>query len=391
MATRRSLGGLGAASTLPRHRNGSKLACEPCRVRKVACDHQLPVCSRCQNGRTPSSCVYIVDRRRQRRRLPSKSPAAPLSLSPLGNGQLRGPASQDLPPRASHNGVGYLGATNFAVVFQDSQTIFPLQVGNSGLDDLPPPDPIETAHPDAMALAVLQSIPDHATCKSLFDHYVNPLNGWFRLGAQLIMERLWLTYGLSLADPRSTTGLEQMAKTVWKNTSTPLGEDFASAKDWLGAFTGQNLRWESLGLLFCYWASGAKFVTDQGDLSEPAQIHGVDQRQTFLKYKRSASMCLELCKKGSTANLLHALLLYRYSGIEAAATGDLSKSFNILRLRILDTNRSVYRHADVEGSRRGCGHEHLSWGARHTANNDTRPFRHVGDATTTVHHGLQNG
>ncbi|KAI1039662.1 hypothetical protein LB505_008338 [Fusarium chuoi] len=47
------------SSPLVTRRNGKKQACEPCRRRKVACDHGYPICRRCRkrpNG--ASACHY---------------------------------------------------------------------------------------------------------------------------------------------------------------------------------------------------------------------------------------------------------------------------------------------------------------------------------------------
>jgi hypothetical protein len=43
----------------PAHRrNGKAASCEPCRKAKIACDHERPVCKRCQHRGLNSSCFY---------------------------------------------------------------------------------------------------------------------------------------------------------------------------------------------------------------------------------------------------------------------------------------------------------------------------------------------
>lgn len=46
-------------SGLPRRRNGKEQACEPCRKAKIACDHTLPVCTRCKRRKITDKCVYM--------------------------------------------------------------------------------------------------------------------------------------------------------------------------------------------------------------------------------------------------------------------------------------------------------------------------------------------
>jgi hypothetical protein len=41
-----------------RRRNGKEQACEPCRKGKLACDHTVPVCSRCVRRKITAKCVY---------------------------------------------------------------------------------------------------------------------------------------------------------------------------------------------------------------------------------------------------------------------------------------------------------------------------------------------
>lgn len=174
-------------------------------------------------------------------------------------------------------------------------------------------------------LKILRSIPDRATCNWLFGHHMNPHYGWWRLGAQVLNERLWTTYSGALEETRTTQRLIPVAKALCQNSSRLFREDFDNANDWLRSFSGPNLRWESLGLLFCYWALGTRSLTKDADLRDAEHLRGRDWLQMFLKYKLGASMCLEMCKSGSTGNLLLALLLYRYSVVESVVTGDLSK------------------------------------------------------------------
>lgn len=46
-------------SSLPTTRNGRLQACEPCRKRKLACDHALPACSRCRKRDQVADCTYV--------------------------------------------------------------------------------------------------------------------------------------------------------------------------------------------------------------------------------------------------------------------------------------------------------------------------------------------
>lgn len=43
-----------------RGRNGRLQACEPCRKRKVSCDHGVPICRRCRARNNAGDCVYLA-------------------------------------------------------------------------------------------------------------------------------------------------------------------------------------------------------------------------------------------------------------------------------------------------------------------------------------------
>lgn len=62
-----SMDGLQSSTTPPsalgtpgRRRNGRLQACEPCRKRKVSCDHATPVCRRCRARNNADGCVYLL-------------------------------------------------------------------------------------------------------------------------------------------------------------------------------------------------------------------------------------------------------------------------------------------------------------------------------------------
>jgi hypothetical protein len=86
------------------------------------------------------------------------------------------------------------------------------------------------------------------------------------------------------------------------------------------------MRWESLGLLFCYWALGTKALPENAELRDTQQLRDMDRRRLLSKYAVAAGMCVDMCKTGSTANSLLAILLYRYSVVQSIISGDASES-----------------------------------------------------------------
>lgn len=92
-------------------RNGKEKACEPCRKGKLACDHSVPVCSRCIRRKITSKCVYHpapMTKARESQASTSSSLGEPIpSLSPSTIIQGKSPAqrlhSNSLPSKSGHN------------------------------------------------------------------------------------------------------------------------------------------------------------------------------------------------------------------------------------------------------------------------------------------------
>src|SRR6478736_3147292 len=97
--------------------NGRPQACDPCRARKVACDHGQPTCSRC--GKRNETCVYTVSGatvKKQRLRSPVRTEHQPP------------PPSTDSTPSPAV-APGYLGFTSHNAVFEETRNSLSLVHG----------------------------------------------------------------------------------------------------------------------------------------------------------------------------------------------------------------------------------------------------------------------
>ncbi|KAH3001166.1 hypothetical protein KXW60_008083, partial [Aspergillus fumigatus] len=82
-----------------------------------------------------------------------------------------------------------------------------------------------------LGAAILQHIPGERDFSTLFSKHVNPNDGWIRLAAHHSSERMWNIFRPALI--------------------RRLTDDFLT----LAAHI--SMRWETLGILFTYWAFGA--------------------------------------------------------------------------------------------------------------------------------------
>lgn len=332
---------------LPRRRNGRPQACEPCRRRKVACDHALPICSRCRRGNIPSKCIYLVDGRP----LVSSPGSAPHPHHGHKDSARSTPATQEtsvVGPSADQQ-VGYLGATSFSAVFEETQSNL-RGVGVSGQHSHTPTGP-EThnaceaawaASPALMdvakneaALRILRNIPTKSSSFYLFKMHTNPNDGWVKLAAYRIMESMWDTFGKQLEGTRNDKDLSEMAHKLSQNSTCALAEDVvvdvpgSRGDEWLAGLTGTNLRWEALGVLFTYWSFGTISLSENDATIDCTRCFRSDRKRLWRGYKESAFRCIELTREMGAGSALCAYLLYKHVLLETYISGDAGESFLI--------------------------------------------------------------
>ncbi|KAF7561636.1 hypothetical protein G7046_g2528 [Stylonectria norvegica] len=306
-----------------RRRNGRPQACEPCRNRKVACDHSVPICQRCRRGKDPDACVYLFEGGSGGAR-GRGSAASSLSAQRTPNTS----TSTELPGSLSVDGTrvvtpksgsGYLGATSFSAVLQETQArLMGDQASAMVLLDhtttSSSSDPLRLNGMDQeTCVMILRSIPSKFDSYKLFRSHINPNDGWCRLAGELLLDSLWANFGCHyFGDGQGQCGLMSLAalaERISENTGTPLSEHHLDPSEWLQSFSGPQLRWEALGVLFTYWAFGCLSSAEEPGHGDKPQ----DRRDLYRIYKERAWACAELVRKTSSGNTLLLYLLYKHS------------------------------------------------------------------------------
>lgn len=190
-------------------------------------------------------------------------------------------------------------------------------------------------------LTVLRRIPGEDVALALFLKHKNANDGWIRLAARRLVESLHVAFGRELRS-RRPADLEEMAQLISGNTARPWSEDEPDAEKWMGSFSGRNMRWECLGIMFMYWSSAA--MAEYPHRLEIQTAEDVDPRQFSLTYKEAAQMCIELCK-GCAPNSLLLFAMYRNAIMESILAGDASPSFWRLLGDIIATVTYLGLHA----------------------------------------------
>ena len=201
--------------------------------------------------------------------------------------------ADDLGP-APHSGEG--------VVATEDSLQHKAEIQNVALD----------THLVRLGAKVLSRLPDQQTCNHLLQRHLHTNNndGWFKPATQHISDTMWSTYGRHLIGSRSITEIETVARILCQNARTNFQEPASdNPKEWLDSFSGQNLRWEALGLLLkscCY-----------GPLTSPDNetFTGQDGRRMKKKHfmretQESVSIYVTLCSHTEFVNPVMVALFY---------------------------------------------------------------------------------
>lgn len=245
-------------------------------------------------------------------------------------------------PRGLSSGThpGYLGFTSFSAVYRETQNSLSLVQGPladetsynpvttspqvSGPREVDPADAVNAIilSPRNLenCLIVLQRIPAEDLAISLFNRYISPNEAWIRLASQRILKSLLSVFRRQLR-ARKPKDLERIARIFSENTSKTLHEEEPDPGAWIASFSGDNMRWECLGILFTYWAM-ASLAAHRSELQD-SETCG---ENLTLIYQEAAELCIELCRHSAPNSLLQCLI-YKVAIIRSILSGDAEPDF----------------------------------------------------------------
>ncbi|OTA55892.1 hypothetical protein K449DRAFT_387928 [Hypoxylon sp. EC38] len=312
-------------------RNGRPQACDPCRKRKLACDHTQPVCSRCKKRKQDADCVYIVSGSKTpglTSPLPSPAPSTSSAAARHRNSQ---PVQSPLTVRSdiqvpSLARPGYLGPTSYCDIYEDTENSLSLLPGPE--TSTPQSENVSHHAPVGgsqnvmsprvrdMCLTVLRNIPS-ATQGSML-RFKPGSDGWIRPVALEAVKSLYDTFKDYFGVNRSTTKLEELARIICTNTSKPFSDDETDPQRWTSQFIGENTRWEIIGLLSVFW----DFVPGSDAAANWKGRRSAEFERGFSISRENLQLCFELCKEFSAGNSLMLYLSQRCTVIHSMFVGD---------------------------------------------------------------------
>ncbi|KUJ18208.1 uncharacterized protein LY89DRAFT_583053 [Mollisia scopiformis] len=273
-------------------RNGKKQACEPCRKGKLACDHGAPFCGRCVRRKTTERCVYHpapMSKSRNSEPLPTPQ-QTPSVTSASSSVPAQRPARAGLPPHLATLNNGTDGAKSTSHGHSS-------KVSSTGSES-----PVAKLRDTTLDMQLLG--------------YCNA--------------SIWANFEEPLSQPRSAPSLTIMSDALFKNEEAPLPPSPDDAVEWLDTFTGPNIRFEMMGLMFCFYGMGYLALQDWDPLFSVSENLGRDRKQTAWRMKECAEVCLDMCDCSETVNYLVAALILNLKRLETACTGD--ETYHMRRL-----------------------------------------------------------
>lgn len=289
----------------------------------MACDHTQPICRRCTKRKQEHDCVYVTSSPEQAKRKQSNSPRASAVHSPSLAG-FPGPSAGSVPPQtpdpqrpspAINTNPGYLGFTSFSGVYEETQNSLSLVQGvssTSSSSDIRCSD-VRQARDGAAAflrirekcLTVLRNVPPVVTeGRYLFRTFFSPMETWLSIAARRVLESFYQEFGQYLGPGQDNTAqLEEIAHRLCVTTGRPFSDDENNPDAWINQLCGENLRWESIGLLFNCWDLSAN-----PKYSSQALMKDRLGRKGWSPIAReSLNLCMDLCQEFSNGNsvMLH--------------------------------------------------------------------------------------
>ncbi|KAF2703823.1 hypothetical protein K504DRAFT_538630 [Pleomassaria siparia CBS 279.74] len=337
-------------------RNGKPQACEPCRKGKLRCDHMMPTCGRCARRKNPDLCIYHP--------APLTKAATPQSTQAISTGSststtvipsyefqatpdtgLRFPPFDEPPPPSRLSRASSLPSQPWSSIIYGQQTVKELRrplptyepqtyfdeggylhhhavlaenelsVGilpaNSTRSEITSKVTQIQIERGMIVLSLLKDLP-------LFQTYIER---WFSFTRGIVviepMVKIWTSGAWSswhkfLKDQKPTS-LRHLSERIWDNTlkaPCDLLKRHTSPRDFCARTTGNDLRWEVVGIIVTLVALLAKTLQDGDPIFCSHDDPPVDREALALKCFNASELCVGFCTDHDLINDIFLWLLY---------------------------------------------------------------------------------
>ncbi|KAI5465042.1 hypothetical protein BGZ63DRAFT_169041 [Mariannaea sp. PMI_226] len=321
-----------------RRLNGRLQACDPCRKRKIACDHGQPVCQRCSKRKLDRHCIYTISAHSVS---PMKTTSSTRIISnrqgttsnsihflDVEKSEVIEKSSPSSNPPPNSRAPGYLGFASYSTVIEEARQSLPAPLIESGKSIETRSDAVSHLSISPMMLdscvAVLQQIPTSDNSRILSDTECPISYFIIHRIVKAVLDSLYdpWVFGNQLGKQRDTKSLKEMALIVCANTAKPVLDDVSDGADWMSQFTSRNIRWESIGLLLAFWHATNLIHHPRHGTS---LHHQTTREDAWPKTLENVSHCIAMCHQLSNGNALLVYLHHMRRSLESMSSGDASQ------------------------------------------------------------------
>lgn len=198
-----------------------------------------------------------------------------------------------------------------------------------------------------LVLKTLENVPSHDVCFALLDKYKNTHISMADVLVRHAIETLWQTFGGYLAAPRVPEKLTAIADVLFANAQSPFPNPPDDGMDWLDTFMGPNMRFEMLGMLFCFFGMSYQALQDWDELLKAPENQGRDRKQMSWRMKECADICLKMCQLTEGNNEVSLSLQVCTAILEGLCTGEECKSILVMFIALF-TSDYTYTHNPLD-------------------------------------------
>lgn len=245
------------------------------------------------------------------------------SPGPLASGRLFAPLEA---PSAA---PGYLGSTSYTAILAEHRNEIPYEAEESVVFR-----PNLSVEPDRIQSGVdaLLFLYNLKIRQKLIDRFYH--RTWNVVVPKIVIEAIMRSINdiFDSVNPNDIKPqLQDLATKVFHNTSRSMTAHASmTIQEYCASFTGSNLRWEVLGIIFSL--CGQQLVITPDDDPEFAQESAdPGAKDRLLEQVTVAStICLGFCDQASSANEILAFLQYNDVMLRTQQYGDSSTAFNVI-------------------------------------------------------------
>jgi hypothetical protein len=363
-------------------RNGTRSSCEPCRKAKVKCDHRSPFCQRCEARGISASCVYHpapltrlptseVRRTHRLKGLSTQQYQSGFGVLDLSGDRLSEPATPSTeasftaPLAPSSNVQAYTNAASNAV----SNAMRSRHSSSFGGSDVElnaqsSPKPASPGYYGSTSYYSVFDRVDHVPTATTDSQPSGPAGDTFSAGirndnpdvSQSLQLGSWILHSLqhvsiiqslvemyiltSKVSPTATSipleavetlqhlasrDVHALAQKITRNTQKPLQvPPDMHASTFSTLFTGENLRWDYLGLVFA-WAGLSLSMSLPNENGSPTTPDGISKTSFAQLLTACSDACIALCRQNSRANDILSWCLYENLILQTFQHGESSE------------------------------------------------------------------